>query len=113
MWRNWAGQGGGVAPRYEIRRWLVIGSQMSMLSIIVVSGTRLDVLILGALMGAGDVGPYYAAVRMAGFALFAQNAANVVVAPRSEEHTSELQSLMRISYAVFFLKIKHTPSAHM
>src|SRR3546814_1826922 len=34
--------------------------------------------------------------------------------PRSEEHTSELQSLMRISYAVFCLKIKnihHTQSA--
>src|SRR3546814_2674011 len=28
------------------------------------------------------------------------------VASRSEEHTSELQSLMRISYAVFFLKKK-------
>src|SRR3546814_7131297 len=28
--------------------------------------------------------------------------------PRSEEHTSELQSLMRISYAVFCLKKKHT-----
>src|SRR3546814_2981673 len=28
-------------------------------------------------------------------------------ASRSEEHTSELQSLMRISYAVFFLKKKH------
>src|SRR3546814_8791407 len=27
-------------------------------------------------------------------------------ADRSEEHTSELQSLMRISYAVFCLKIK-------
>src|SRR3546814_17607047 len=27
--------------------------------------------------------------------------------PRSEEHTSELQSLMRISYAVFSLKKKH------
>src|SRR3546814_5675355 len=27
---------------------------------------------------------------------------------RSEEHTSELQSLMRISYAVFCLKIKTT-----
>src|SRR3546814_4801647 len=26
--------------------------------------------------------------------------------PRSEEHTSELQSLMRISYAVFYLKKK-------
>src|SRR3546814_1386235 len=36
--------------------------------------------------------------------------------PRSEEHTSELQSLMRISYAVFCLKqkniniITHTPN---
>src|SRR3546814_8473078 len=35
---------------------------------------------------------------------------------RSEEHTSELQSLMRISYAVFCLKtkttnIQHTPSS--
>src|SRR3546814_1386750 len=29
---------------------------------------------------------------------------------RSEEHTSELQSLMRISYAVFCLKIKHKHS---
>src|SRR3546814_7674657 len=29
-----------------------------------------------------------------------------LVAPRSEEHTSELQSLMRISYAVFCLKKK-------
>src|SRR3546814_7845743 len=31
---------------------------------------------------------------------------------RSEEHTSELQSLMRISYAVFCLKTKHTASQH-
>src|SRR3546814_2058483 len=29
---------------------------------------------------------------------------------RSEEHTSELQSLMRISYAVFCLKKKNTPN---
>src|SRR3546814_4001473 len=32
--------------------------------------------------------------------------AYVVVFPRSEEHTSELQSLMRSSYAVFCLKKK-------
>src|SRR3546814_4673475 len=31
---------------------------------------------------------------------------DLVVAGRSEEHTSELQSLMRISYAVFCLKKK-------
>src|SRR3546814_9648616 len=30
--------------------------------------------------------------------------------PRSEEHTSELQSLMRISYAVFCWKKKKTPT---
>src|SRR3546814_5958973 len=30
------------------------------------------------------------------------------IAPRSEEHTSELQSLMRTSYAVFCLKKKKT-----
>src|SRR3546814_2115208 len=29
---------------------------------------------------------------------------------RSEEHTSELQSLMRISYAVFCLHTKHKPT---
>src|SRR3546814_10097219 len=31
---------------------------------------------------------------------------------RSEEHTSELQSLMRISYAVFCLKKKHNKQQH-
>src|SRR3546814_1550841 len=31
---------------------------------------------------------------------------------RSEEHTSELQSLMRISYAVFCLKKKNTKKRH-
>src|SRR3546814_2856841 len=37
-----------------------------------------------------------------------------VLANRSEEHTSELQSLMRISYAVFCLKKKksETPTQH-
>src|SRR3546814_6732594 len=32
---------------------------------------------------------------------------------RSEEHTSELQSLMRISYAVFCLKKKNQISRHL
>src|SRR3546814_1302916 len=34
------------------------------------------------------------------------------IAKRSEEHTSELQSLMRISYAVFCLKKKKKKSRH-
>src|SRR3546814_8655786 len=43
--------------------------------------------------------------KQAGVAALLLNAR--VGAGRSEEHTSELQSLMRISYAVFCLKKKH------
>src|SRR3546814_4871114 len=35
-----------------------------------------------------------------------------ILRERSEEHTSELQSLMRISYAVFCLKKKKTTNNH-
>src|SRR3546814_1539194 len=35
-------------------------------------------------------------------------ALSIIECYRSEEHTSELQSLMRTSYAVFCLKKKHT-----
>src|SRR3546814_5845671 len=37
---------------------------------------------------------------------------NGQAAARSEEHTSELQSLMRISYAVFCLKKKNNKKKH-
>src|SRR3546814_4469106 len=40
--------------------------------------------------------------------LFLQRNAELLIGSRSEEHTSELQSLMRISYAVFCLKKKKT-----
>src|SRR3546814_8195989 len=51
-----------------------------------------------------------AACHFAGFAglLWAPMAAPLLWVPRSEEHTSELQSLMRLSYAVFCLKKKTT-----
>src|SRR3546814_20912776 len=49
------------------------------------------------------VGPWIAIALAAGLAL----APRVTVLARSEEHTSELQSLMRISYAVFCLKKKN------
>src|SRR3546814_1851295 len=40
------------------------------------------------------------------------NAAAIPARDRSEEHTSELQSLMRISYAVFCLKKKKNKISH-
>src|SRR3546814_4413115 len=48
---------------------------------------------------------YFEAVDDAGHR-FGPDSAEVNAAIRSEEHTSELQSLMRISYAVFCLKKK-------
>src|SRR3546814_18342735 len=44
--------------------------------------------------------------RRAGHAARTEDGADDLGQPRSEEHTSELQSLMRISYAVFCLKKK-------
>src|SRR3546814_3577006 len=43
----------------------------------------------------------------------ARSGGNIEALERSEEHTSELQSLMRISYAVFCLKKKKQKSAHL
>src|SRR3546814_1494246 len=40
--------------------------------------------------------------------MFGPSGVSIVQTRRSEEHTSELQSLMRISYAVFCLTKKHT-----
>src|SRR3546814_9822925 len=41
--------------------------------------------------------------------LFTHRGSPLAASRRSEEHTSELQSLMRISYAVFCLKKKRYP----
>src|SRR3546814_10812252 len=57
--------------------------------------------------GCGQNGPAMAARQVAQKA-----SAKRVGAVRSEEHTSELQSLMRISYAVFCLKKKKAIILH-
>src|SRR3546814_5978095 len=87
---------GFALPSLSVREWvLVTGS--GVLGIAVA-----DTLYFGALnaLGAGRMGIignlYSPLVVVLSF----------VVLDRSEEHTSELQSLMRISYAVFCLKKK-------
>src|SRR3546814_10290400 len=69
--------------------------------------TTFQLVALGALILAGAV-PQWPWVHTVG--LISLWAAAALTAVRSEEHTSELQSLMRISYAVFCLnkKKKHT-----
>src|SRR3546814_7520844 len=67
---------------------------------------------LGAAQRAGEAGDL-ARIHQGGVGrrdfLGDDDAAPLHAAERSEEHTSELQSLMRISYAVFCLQ-KKTPS---
>src|SRR3546814_4649837 len=55
-----------------------------------------------------DAAPQFVDVRTQHVAVRRVVAPQRVFEPRSEEHTSELQSLMRISYAVFCLKKKRT-----
>src|SRR3546814_4808852 len=47
---------------------------------------------------------FYLVMAAQAFSSLADNALFIAAIARSEEHTSELQSLMRISYAVFCLK---------
>src|SRR3546814_4873344 len=76
-------------------------------------GHHVDAVGGKAVENAGNVGdPFQHRVARIGSAV-EQPAQVVNTAPvpaaRSEEHTSELQSLMRISYAVFCLKHKTQP----
>src|SRR3546814_5966817 len=58
-----------------------------------------------------DTSQYIQRLRARDFDMFIANVAQSL-SPRSEEHTSELQSLMRISYAVFCLKKKKKHAKH-
>src|SRR3546814_30032 len=102
--------------QFETRAWslaalaILLGSASSEVL------TRIPVILLGVLSADQDVALYHAAARLALMNVFVLRALTPVAAPhfselysaghlaRSEEHTSELQSLMRISYAVFCLK---------
>src|SRR3546814_5833127 len=67
----------------------------------------------GPSMSAADEGRFRLYRRDGTLALIDSMARQAVVHKnRSEEHTSELQSLMRISYAVFCLKKKKTENKH-
>lgn len=97
--RDWPTAGRDAPPKYEISRWARVGAQLSFLSIVIVAGNRLDVLILGALLGTGDLGPYYAAVQIAGLALYAGQAVNVILAPLIAERydAGDMQGLQAVS----------------
>src|SRR3546814_5620570 len=71
---------------------------------------QLTLLGVGAIIGTGIFVLTAAAAQKAGPGMMWSFVIAGAVCARSEEHTSELQSLMRISYAVFCLKKKKTDS---
>jgi O-antigen/teichoic acid export membrane protein len=87
--RAWPAQHRNAHPKYELRMWATAGVHLSLLSIVIVAGNRIDVLLLGALAGTSEVGAYYAAAQIAGFALYGLQAANVVLAPMIAERYDE------------------------
>src|SRR3546814_7635494 len=73
------------------------GRRMTLASVLIVAAGLIGIGLYGALSQQSFV------MLMMGLELMLNG---VLLAIRSEEHTSELQSLMRISYAVFCLKKK-------
>lgn len=107
MSRAWPAGTKGVRAHYEMARWVPMGLRMCVLSWVVVATNRVDVLLLGALMGTTGVGPYYAAVNIAGFAFYAFQAVNVILAPLIAERYDAgdlrgLESLVRRAGRVGF-----------
>src|SRR3546814_4155363 len=75
---------------------IVLQAPFFIAAYLVDSATLAVVLFIGGIFGASMVGGMQAAM--------VQSLSPSRMRGRSEEHTSELQSLMRISYAVFCLK---------
>jgi O-antigen/teichoic acid export membrane protein len=79
--KAWPTQARVEPPKYEIRTWLGVGVKLLLLAGIGIVLNRVDVMIVGGVMGADSVGPYYAAVQMANLAAYGLNAVNTILAP--------------------------------
>src|SRR3546814_2413995 len=71
------------------------------------SGAVSDLLVEAVIKASGVRSRPLRQARDWGYQRLSAGQTVLLVDARSEEHTSELQSLMRISYAVFCLKKKH------
>lgn len=83
--RTWPAAAKRARPGYETGAWFKLGRQLFLLAAIGVVSNRVDVLILGAMLGANEVGPYYAAVRLASVAIYGLTAVNTILAPMIAE----------------------------
>src|SRR3546814_9048399 len=88
----------GWPPRATGWAWALMSAMTAFAASLLSSGTSSDEVKILVLMKPGQI----ALTRMP----YCARSVAATLVRRSEEHTSELQSLMRISYAVFCLKKK-------
>src|SRR3546814_1300664 len=99
---------GGAFPAVKDGRTTASGNAAAAIAYALANGQRLTVRDPGgAVLATISLAGASASLRYIDAEQHRAGTATAIVA-RSEEHTSELQSLMRISYAVFFLKKKKT-----
>src|SRR3546814_4082643 len=99
-------------PSTDERRtlWIVLILNAAIAAAFFISGVTADssALIANGVDNLSDTAVYaLGLIALSRGSLWKQRAAMASGVMRSEEHTSELQSLMRISYAVFCLKKKN------
>src|SRR3546814_5116478 len=85
----------------------LIGETIDMVAVLAGRGSERRLAELARVDGLGPDGDFALTHLPCPSPVSAAPVATVLSAGRSEEHTSELQSLMRISYAVFCLKKKN------
>jgi O-antigen/teichoic acid export membrane protein len=98
---------GGTA-RYDPRTWLRVSMPLLLVGSLNLVFQRVDVLLVGLFLGAGDAGVYAMAFRTAALASFLQTAMNTTVAPRISSlywsgRTEELEATVLRAIRLVFL----------
>ena len=106
--KAWPHQAKLAKPSYEFRVWALAGGILFMADAIGLALNRVDVLILGGMLGDTKVGPYYAAMQLGAIPYYWLSATFVIVAPMIVESYSAgkfeaLADLLRRSALTLFI----------
>ncbi len=100
-------QANSAEPRYRTREWLSVGFQLLLIVGFIILLNRLDIIMIGALLGTAEAGIYNSAVRIARLILLGLLATNTIVAPLisqlyAQERMRDLQRMISFAARVIF-----------
>lgn len=95
-------------PTFEFKIWLAVGALLLLTDAIGLGLNRVDILILGSMLGDKEVGPYYAAVQLGALPYYWLNAVFVIMAPIIAESYSAgkfglLNTILKRSSWILFI----------